>query len=58
MIKNLDKSGETRQKILKRGLKARSLDYLIAQNCIDHGVALIASDQDYRHFTKFGLKLT
>jgi hypothetical protein len=24
---------------------------------IDHGVALIAEDRDYRHFTRMGLKL-
>jgi len=34
------------------------MDCLIAQNCIDHGVTLIASDGDYRHFVKEGLKLT
>ncbi|MDB5037607.1 MAG: PilT protein domain protein [Bacteriovoracaceae bacterium] len=52
-----ERAAEMRQKILKKGLKARSMDCLIAQNCIDHDVSLIAGDQDYRHFVKFGLRL-
>ena len=34
------------------------MDCLIAQNCIDEKVVLIAGDQDYRQFAKFGLKTT
>ncbi len=34
------------------------MDCLIAQNYIDEEVVLIAADQDYRHFSKFGLKTT
>ena len=52
-----ERAGELRQNILKKGLKARSMDCLIAQNCIDHNVSLIASDHDYRHFSRYGLKL-
>lgn len=33
------------------------MECLIAQNCIDHGVGLIAGDQDFRHFGARGLKL-
>jgi len=51
------RAADLRKTLLKKGLKARSMDCLIAQNCIDHSVALIASDQDFRHFTKLGLKL-
>jgi len=47
-----------RRALLKRGLKVRSMDCLIAQNYIDEEVVLIAADQDYRHFSKFGLKTT
>jgi hypothetical protein len=34
------------------------MDYLIAQKCIDEEVVLIAGDQDYRPFSRFGLKTT
>jgi len=52
------RAGMTRRKLLKNGLKARAMDCLIAQTCMDHAIALIAADQDYRHFRKFGLKLS
>ncbi|MEK7381699.1 MAG: PIN domain-containing protein [Elusimicrobiota bacterium] len=52
-----ERAGELRRVLLKKGLKARAMDCLIAQNCIDHDVALIAADLDYRHFAKMGLKL-
>ena len=43
---------------MSKGLKARALDSLIAQCCIDADVPLIARDTDYRHFAKWcGLKL-
>jgi predicted nucleic acid-binding protein len=51
-----ERAAELRKSFLKKGLKARSMDCLIAQVCIDHGVPLIAADQDYRHFIKHGLK--
>jgi predicted nucleic acid-binding protein len=39
-------------------LKAKVADTLIAQSCIDHDVALITRDGDFRHFAKHcGLKL-
>lgn len=52
-----ERSGDLRRNLLKKGLKARSMDCLVAQNCIDHDVSLIASDQDYRHFKPHGLIL-
>jgi len=52
-----ERAGQMRRSFLKKGLKARSMDCLIAQNCIDDEVVLIAADQDYRHFSKFGLKI-
>ena len=52
-----ERAGELRRTLLKRRLKARSMDCLIAQSCLDHDVGLIAADQDYRHFVKLGLKL-
>jgi predicted nucleic acid-binding protein len=52
-----ERAGDLRRALLQKGLKARSMDCLIAQNCIDHKVSLIAVDADYRHFVKAGLKL-
>ena len=52
-----ERAGALRAALLKKGLKARSMDCLIAQSCLDREVALIAADQDYRHFARFGLKL-
>jgi len=52
------RAAATRAIILERGLRARLADTLIAQSCIDHDVALIARDRDFRHFAKHcGLKL-
>jgi predicted nucleic acid-binding protein len=49
---------QNRSLILSKGLKARALDSLIAQCCIDANVPLIARDADYRHFSRWcGLKL-
>lgn len=47
-----------RSDILAHKLKANLADTLIAQSCIDHGVALITRDADFRHFARAGgLKL-
>jgi predicted nucleic acid-binding protein len=52
------RAGEARAKLRARGLKAKVADALIAQACIDHHVALITRDQDFRHFAKHcGLSL-
>ena len=52
------RAASTRASVLKCGLRARLADTLIAQSCIDHDVALIARDRDFRHFAKHcGLKL-
>jgi len=52
------RAGETRAKLKSRGLKANIADALIAQSCIDHDVALITRDADFRHLAKYcGLKL-
>jgi len=52
-----ERAAELRKTLLKKGLKARSMDCLIAQSCMDQQVPLIAADQDYRHFAKRGLKI-
>lgn len=52
-----ERAGELRRRFLKKNLKASSMDCLIAQSCMDHDIALIAHDDDFRHFSKLGLKL-
>lgn len=50
--------GDSRRTILSLGLRARLGDALIAQACIDAGIALIAHDPDFRHFeTHCGLEM-
>lgn len=52
------RAGRARQLLHKHGCKAKVGDALIAQSCIDHDVALITRDRDFRHFVKYcGLKL-
>jgi predicted nucleic acid-binding protein len=44
--------------VLSHRLRGRLPGALIAQSCIDHDVALITRDNDFRHFAKHcGLKL-
>ena len=52
-----ERSGELRRAVLKRSLRARLADALIAQSCIDHRVPLITADRDFRHFQRHGLVL-
>jgi predicted nucleic acid-binding protein len=52
------RAGLTRRTVQRHGLKAKVGDALIAQSCIDHDVALITRDKDFRHFARHcGLKL-
>jgi len=52
------RAGALRSEILSRKLKARLADTLIAQSCLDHDVALVSRDGDFRHFAaSHGLKL-
>jgi predicted nucleic acid-binding protein len=47
-----------RATILAKKLRARLPAALIAQSCIDHDVALITRDRDFRHFERLcGLQL-
>ena len=52
-----ERAGELRARILRRGLKARLADTLVAQSCLDHHVALVTRDRDFRHFAAYGLRL-
>lgn len=50
-----ERAGALRRTLLKKGLRARLADTLIAQSCIDHRVPLVTADRDFRHFAKHGL---
>jgi predicted nucleic acid-binding protein len=53
-----ERAGELRARLLRRGLKARLADTLIAQSCLDHEVALLTRDRDFRNFANHaGLSL-
>jgi predicted nucleic acid-binding protein len=48
------RTAKLRQTILGKGLKSRLGDALIAQSCIDHDVALITRDTDFRRYAAHG----
>jgi predicted nucleic acid-binding protein len=48
------RTGLLRRRLRARGLKARLADALISQSCLDHRVALITRDRDFRSFAKHG----
>lgn len=52
-----ERAGLLRASILRRGLKARLADCLIAQACLDSDVPFITNDRDFRHFVSDGLVL-
>jgi predicted nucleic acid-binding protein len=53
-----ERAGELRARLLRKGLKARLADTLIAQSCLDHDVALVTRDRDFRNFARHaGLRL-
>jgi predicted nucleic acid-binding protein len=53
-----ERAGQLRARLLRRGLKAHIADTLIAQSCIDHEVALVTRDRDFRNFANHaGLSL-
>jgi predicted nucleic acid-binding protein len=53
-----ERAGTMRSEILSRKLKAKLADTLIAQSCLDHDVALVTKDGDFRNFAAArGLKL-
>lgn len=49
-----ERAGELRARLHARRLKAPLADALIAQSCLDHGVALLTRDADFRHFARHG----
>ena len=53
-----NRAGASRSKLIAKALAPKVRDTLIAQSCIDHDVALITRDGDFRHFAKHcGLRL-
>lgn len=46
------RAGETRKILIKKGLKSKLGDALIAQACIDNNVPLLTRDEDFRHYEK------
>jgi len=52
------RAAATRKTLLKKRLKARVADTLVAQGCLDHELTLISRDRDFRNFEKYcGLKV-
>jgi predicted nucleic acid-binding protein len=52
------RAGQSRQKLLQMGYKARLSVALVAQACVDNGALLITREPDFRHFEKLcGLRL-
>lgn len=47
-----ERVGLLRSKVLGKKLKARLADSLVAQSCLDHQVALLTRDQDFKNFEK------
>lgn len=53
-----ERAGGLRASILRRGLKAALADTLIVQSCLDHDVALVTRDRDFRNLARHtGLRL-
>jgi predicted nucleic acid-binding protein len=49
-----ERAGFLRAKVLGSRRRARLADTLIAQSCLDHDVALVTREDDFRHFTRAG----
>ncbi len=49
-----ERAAALRAKVLAKRRRARLADTLIAQSCLDHRVALITRDADFRHFARVG----
>jgi hypothetical protein len=51
------RAGLLRGRVIAAGFKSKVADALVAQSCLDHDVALVTHDRDFRHYTRFGLVL-
>lgn len=47
-----ERAGRLRAKLLAQGRRARLADTLIAQSCLDHGVALVTRDSDFGRLSR------
>lgn len=47
-----ERAGRIRAALLRRGLRARLADTLIAVSCIDNETPLLTLDTDFRHFVR------
>jgi hypothetical protein len=47
-----ERAGALRARLIAKKRRARLADTLIAQSCLDHGVALVTRDGDFRHFAR------
>ena len=53
-----ERAGKLRAKMLRRQVRPKVADTLIAQSCLDHGVPLVTRDRDFSSFQKFaGLRV-
>ena len=48
------RAGKLRSALRRRGYKAKLVDTMIAQCCIDHDIPLLTRDRDFRAFAKYG----
>jgi predicted nucleic acid-binding protein len=46
------RTGQLRAKVLAKGRRARLGDALIAQSCLDAGIAILTRDRDFRVFAE------
>ncbi|HEV8657676.1 MAG TPA: PIN domain-containing protein [Thermoanaerobaculia bacterium] len=51
------RAGLLRGRVIATGFKSKVADALVAQSCLDHDVALVTHDRDFRHYARFGLVL-
>lgn len=52
------RAGLLRGRVLAAGRRARLADTLIVQSCLDHDVALVTRDSNFRHFVRLaGVRL-
>ena len=52
--RGLERAGILRARLHAHRLTFRLADSLIAQSCLDHNLALITRDRDFRHFAQHG----
>ncbi|HSP16348.1 MAG TPA: PIN domain-containing protein [Thermoanaerobaculia bacterium] len=51
------RAGLLRARVIAAGHKSKVAAALIAQSCLDHDVALVTNDRNFRHYERYGLVL-